>query len=103
MAVDPNTVDLTHIEDVTDITPKPTVAERNGDRLIGPIGGTNKRILLDLLNRTDEDAPFDVRVFDRLGVDYTHATWDDYDLYWVKDADAFTDALRTWHSAQEMG
>jgi hypothetical protein len=102
MAVDPDTVDLTHIEDVTDITPEPTVAESDDNRLIGAIGGTNKRILLELLNHTDESESFDTRIFDRIGVEYTHATWNDYDLYWVRDEGAFEDALRTWHSAQEM-
>ena len=102
MAIDPKTVDLTHIEDVSDIKPEPTVAESEDDRRIGPIGGTNKRVLLELLDQTDEDKPFGARIFDRIGVEYTHATWNGYDLYWVKDQDAFTDALRTWHSAQEM-
>ena len=102
MAVTPDTVDLTHIEDVTDVKPEPTIAVSETRHHIGSIGASNKRILLDLLDKTDESEPFGARVFDRLGVGYSHTTWDGFDLFWVDDEDAFENALRTWHSAQEM-
>lgn len=103
MAVNPENVDLTHVESVTDIKPPPTLALSEHEHHIGPIGDLSKRWLLMLLEETSEAEPAGTRVFDRLGVPYAHATWRDFDVYWADDEDAFIEALRRWHEAQQTG
>ena len=103
MAVNPKNVDLTHTESVTDIEPTPTLALSDSEHHIGPIGDLGKRWLLMLLDETAEAEPAGTRVFDRLGVPYTHATWRDFDVFWADDEDAFVETLRRWHEAQQRG
>ena len=101
MAVDPENVDLTHIEDVSDIEPPPILAVSENQHRFGPIGYEGKRLLKELLQATDESTPFEDRVFNRLGLSYQHATWDKYDLYWVDEgSDAFVEALENWNAAR---
>ena len=45
---------------------------------------------------------FGDRVFGRLGVGYSHRRWNDADVYWADDEDAFVEALRGWNSARSM-
>ncbi len=103
MPVDLNAVNFDHAEDVTDIQPEPTLAVSDGEHHIGALGNEGKRLMLELLDDTDENEPMDARVFDRLGLAHTHAEWNGYDLYW---ADAPTNevvaALERWNAAQSM-
>lgn len=109
MAVDPANVDLEAIEDVSDVEPTPTLAVSDNEHHFGSFGpdagalGQEAKILLrELLDATPENESTSERVFERLGVGYSHAEWQDYDLYWADDEEAFVEALRTWNSARSM-
>ena len=97
MAVNPENVDLTHVTDVSDIKPAPTLALKDGGRFhVGPLGDEGKLLM-------SEDEPGGTRVFDRVGVGYTHAEWNGWDLFWADDDQELVDALRSWNAARSMG
>jgi hypothetical protein len=110
MTVNPDNVDLTNIEAVTDIEPEPTLIVGHNEHYFGPLGEEGKRLLAELLDATADgepveqsDTPIGTRVFDRLGLDYTHAEWNGYELFWAKaSTEEVVDALRSWHEAYIM-
>lgn len=55
----------TKLDNVTDIKPAPTLAVGKGEHHIGPIGHEGKRLMLELLDATNE------------------AEWNGYDLFWA--------------------
>lgn len=101
MPVNPDNLDLERVEDVTDIKPASTLAVSEHEHHVGPLGREGKTLLLRLLAETDEREPPGDRVFRRLGVDYEHTTWNEYDLFWA-DADDVVSALEEWNAAQSM-
>jgi hypothetical protein len=103
MEIGVRNVDLEHIESVDEIEPKPTLALREGDHYIGPLGSVGKRLMLELMKATDESEPTGDRVFGRLGLDYQSARWNDWEIYWARrDEQAVVEALKRWNSAHSM-
>lgn len=104
MPIDVDTIDLTHVQDVTDIEPTPTLAVSDDAHHIGPLGHEGKRLMLELLDATDEEEPVGTRVFGRLGLPYAHARWHEFDLYWAEGgSDAVVKALASWNAAHSLG
>jgi hypothetical protein len=96
-------VDLEHIESVDEIEPKPTLAPREGDHYIGPLGHVGKRLMLELLKATDESDPTGDRVFGRLGLEYQTARWKGWEIFWAReDEDGVTEALKRWNTSHSM-
>lgn len=103
MEIDVSNVDLEHIESVDEIKPKPTLALREGDHFIGPLGGVGKRLMLELLKATNETEPTGERVFGRLGLECQTAQWDGWELFWARaDEEEVTEALKRWNSGHSM-
>lgn len=102
MTVNPENLDFTGVEDVTDIEPQPTLAIGEDSHYFGSIGAEGKALLSELFDMKSDDEPADERVFARLGVGFSHTRWRDFDLYWADDENAFVDALREWKTTQEM-
>lgn len=101
MAVDLESVNLTHVEDVTDIEPPPTIAVSDTEHHFGALGHEGKRLMLELLEATSEEEPFGERVFGRLGLPYTHTAWNEYHLYWADvDNETVVEALEEWNAAR---
>lgn len=98
----PPATNLDAADDVSDIKPPPTLAVSENEHRIGPLGEGPRGLLLELLGATDANNPIEARVFDRLGVDYTHLRWQAFDLYWAGDEDVFVEALRDWKRSAEM-
>lgn len=105
MAVDPNFIDLEHIEDISDIEPPPTIAmhDEQGEHRLGPLGDTGRRLLLELLDATDAGEPTGERVFGRLGLDWQEAEWQGWKLYWADaERDEVVEALKDWNVSHSM-
>lgn len=103
MAVDVSNVDFGSVEQVTDIKPQPDVILGENEHYFGSLGTEGKRLLLELLEETDENEAPEDRIFRRLGVGFTHAEWNGYDLFWaVGGAEALVDALEDWNSARNL-
>lgn len=105
MTIDPQFIDLEHVEDVSDIDPPPTLAVNHeaGEHRLGPLGEAGRRLLLEVLDATDEDEPMGERVFGRLGLDWNEATWDGWELYWADaDKEEVVKALKRWNASYHM-
>lgn len=103
MEIDVQNVDLENIESVDEIKPKPTLALREGDHYIGPLGSTGKRLMLELLGATDESEPAGDRVFGRLGLEHQTAQWNGWQIFWAReDEEGVVDALKRWNSSHSM-
>lgn len=104
MNIDVKHVDLENIESIDEVEPKPTLALKQGEHFIGPLGSTGKRLMLELLGATDESEPTGERVFGRLGLDYQRAEWNGWEIYWAQSGDeAVMEALKRWNSSHSMG
>lgn len=102
MSVNPDHVDLNNIEDVTDIEPEPTLAASDSEHRIGSIGLRGKTLLIELLAETPDDEPMAERVFERLGEEYAHAEFEDYDVFWAEDEDSLVESLEEWESGRSF-
>lgn len=92
----PDDLNLSEAEDLADIEPAPTLAVGEDDHHIESLGPRGSRLLRELLDDLDEDEPVSEGVFDELDEAFSHAEWEDYDLYWADDEEAFIDALEDW-------
>lgn len=105
MTIDPQFIDLENIEDVSDIEPTPTLAlnHEEGEHRLGSLGDTGRRLMLELLEATDESEPTGDRVFGTLGLDYEQAEWQGWELYWADASDEeVVEALKDWSAAYNM-
>lgn len=103
MKIDVKHVDLEHIESVDEIKPAPTLALKEDDHFIGPLGSTGKRLMLELLDSTDENESAGERVFGRIGLDYQQARWNDWDVYWAEGSEEdVVESLKRWNSSHSM-
>ena len=102
MTVRPHYIDLENIEDVSDIDPPPTLAvnHSDGEQRLGPMGDAGRRLMLELLDATDESEPMGERVFGRLGLNWRATNWAGWDLYWAAaEREDVIDALQEWNAA----
>lgn len=103
MDIDASNVDFGNVEDVTDISSTPDIIIGEHEHHFGSLGNEGKRLLLELLENTDENVPAEDRIFGRLGLGFQQAEWNNYALFWTDGGpDALVKALEAWNSARNM-